>query len=338
MVPHPAIPSISIVVPNARAFPAGLVHGLVARLREDDEVIVVRNHPTGGRRRWTGLAGSPPIPPAESGDSPPPPHSALPLVSDTLVLLDSPPGAAAARNVGWRTARHRWVLFLDDDVDVPGSFLDTVRSRMIDEHAHGVTTFRVRSEEGSWSALIGRTISLDRGGEKLRSAGAPLVLAETWRYGVGAAMLVRRDILEDTGGFKEKLGAGRKHGGGEDLEFLWHASRHTAIQYLGDIAVDHRDVDDLTDVGRKFCHYGRAIARLSGTSKERHGLDAVAGYCIHIASAVVGCGQLTEHGFRERCVLRIHALVAVIETGRVYVGSLLLHPRTDVLCEDCLVT
>ena len=150
-------------------------------------------------------------------------------------------------------------------------------------------------------------------------------------------MLVRRDILEETGGFKEKLGAGRKHGGGEDLEFLWHASRHTAIQYLGDVAVDHRDVEDLTDVGRKFCHYGRAIARLSGASKERHGLDAVTGYCIHIASAVVGCGRLTECGFRERCVLRIHAFVAVVETGRVYVGSLLMDPRADLLCQDCLV-
>ncbi len=337
MAPPRGIPSISVVVPNARAFPAGLVHGLLARLREDDEVIVVRNHPTGGGRRWTGLAGSPATSAAESGDHPPPPDSSLSLDSDALVLLESRPGAAAARNVGWRTARHRWVLFLDDDVGIPGSFLDTVRSRIIDEHAHGVTTFRVRSVDGPWSALIRRTISLDRGAVKLQSGGAPLVLADTWRYGVGAAMLVRRDILEDTGGFKEKLGASRKHGGGEDLEFLWHASRHTAIQYLGDVAVDHRDVEEVIDLGRKFCHYGRAIARLSGTSKERHGLDAVTGYCIHIASAIMDCGRLTECRFRERWVLRVHALLAVVETGCVYLGSLLMDPRADLLCQDCLV-
>ncbi len=323
------------MVPNARAFPAALVRGLIAQLRQDDEVIVVRNLPTGGRRRWTGLALSA-VSFAAALGTPLRLDYGLFLRSDALVVLDSPPGAAAARNAGWRRARHYWVLFLDDDVYIPGSFLDAVRSRTIDGNARGVTTFRVRSQEGPWLSLITRTISLDRGTADRQSAGAPLTLSETWRYGVGAAMLVRRDILEATGGFKQKLGAGRKHGGGEDLEFLWHASRHTTIQYVGQLAVEHRDVDELADVGRKFRHYGRAIARLSGTSKERDGFDAVVGYCTHIASAVMGRGRLMEHPLRERCVLRIHAFVALLETGRVYAGSLLVHPRAEVLCEDCL--
>lgn len=316
MTPSPA-PRFSIVIPSARTLPTHLLYSLSAQTR-GDEVIVVRNQPDRGRDRWTDLS---------RGNLP-----WAPLAGVTII--ESEPGAAAARNAGWKKATHPWVLFLDDDVLLLPRVLEALRTR-IGEHRSGLFTLRVRSRPNPWSKVVTSTISLDRGPVTRASGGKPLALSSTWQYGVGAAMLAHRDVLIDTGGFKDALGAGRAHGGAEDLEFLWHASRHTAIVYLGDITVEHTDVDNRVDIGRKFRHYGRAIARLAGTAKGREGVAAVWGYCTHLICATLRPSRSTDYANGHRLALQAQVLRALVSALRVYVISLLRHPSSGVLCVKC---
>jgi GT2 family glycosyltransferase len=310
-------PRFSVVIPNARAYPARLVGDLMAQA-DGDEVIVVRNQPARRRDRWIHLdADEPRL-----------------LVEPSAMVIASPLGAAAARNSGWQAAQHPWVLFLDDDVHIPADLLDQLRRR-IEQVAPRVFALRVRSRPGTWADVIRWTVALDRGDGIRTTGGAALPLADTWQYGVGAALLVHRDVLAETGGFKDELGAGRLHGGAEDLELLWHLSRHTSITYLGDISVQHTDVDTRSDIGRKFRHYGRAIGRLAGTAKGPDGLATAGGYCLNILRATFAPPLLAEHARPTRIALRWQAIRAAAATIRVYGLSLVRHRTSEVLCPTC---
>lgn len=308
---------LSVVVPNARAFPARLVRA-VANQGQHDEIIVVRNRPERGWDRWAGLG-------QDIGCT----------AQDPAVVLASGAGAATARNVGWSAAAHPWVLFLDDDIALAPGVLDAVRAEVRRYPEPGVVTLRVVSRPGCWSALVQATIALDRGPEVRTTAGAWLALPETWRFGVGAVLVAHRDVLVATGGFKNQLGAGRRHGGAEDLEFLWHASRHATVRYRGDIAVEHADADRIADVAGKFRQYGRALGRLAGTAKGWEGAATAWGYGVHLGRATLGPGGLSQLTRRDRAALRVASLWALAETTRVYLVSLLRNPRSELLCTGC---
>jgi glycosyltransferase involved in cell wall biosynthesis len=99
-------------------------------------------------------------------------------------------GPAAARNVGWRAARHRWVAFLDDDVVPDAGWPDALRSDVdAPERVGGVQgQVRVHAPAGR------RPTDWER---------ATAALAHgRW---ITADMAYRRAALLATGGFDERF-------------------------------------------------------------------------------------------------------------------------------------
>lgn len=334
---------VSIVVPNARCFPQTLVERLRSQAVEGDEIIVVQNRPRSGTRHWVGIAAN--APSLMNGSAAcgwgrenrwptVPASSAVPIY-----VLRSNEGAAAARNRGWYKAKNDAILFLDDDVLVGGSFLREVRRSLTWTATAGVVTFRVQSmSSGVWSNLIRSTISLDRGPEVRSTGGSALSLQDVWKFGAGAAMLVERSALTATGGFKEHLGAGRNNGGTEDAEFLWHASRHVAIEYNGQISVLHEDVSSLVGITKKLRQYGRAIGNLGGATRSAEGYHYVAGYCLHLIRAVTRSKEMCNLPAGCLAWARGAVVIAVVETLRTYVSYMIRSRRGDILCPNTCVT
>jgi len=96
---------------------------------------------------------------------------------------------------------------------------------------------------------------------------------EVREYGVGAALLANCTILEEIGGYKDRLGPGRIHGGTDDIEFLWHVSRHGGtISYIGELEVQHLVPDSFDDWSGKLDNYAAAVGHLAGAV----GTDAAA--------------------------------------------------------------
>jgi GT2 family glycosyltransferase len=174
----------------------------------------------------------------------------------------------------------------------------------------------VRSVETPVSDLVSATISLDRGELERRTNGEPVQLGEAFMYGAGAAVMVSRRLLTEIGGFKNELGAGRRYGGAEDLEFLWHLARHGPMLYRADVAVLHRDVTDVRDVGRKFRQYGRALGRLAACVGGREGARAVRGFCAFLLRTQLQAPEFGRRAARDRWRLRGQTLLAAVETMR----------------------
>lgn len=304
---------IAVVIPSARDFPAELVDEL---LRQGaDEVVVVQNRPARAGRHWAGVPRHRRArPPAVAGHE----RAASPRLA---VIFDAEGGAASARNVGWRLATSGTVLFLDDDVHVGSGFVDAVRRLRAQERAD-VIGLRVVGHHTP--APFSRTIRLDRG-EDDRGPARAVPLADAWMYGTGAALLVARSVLTACGGFKSDLGAGRRHGGAEDLEFVWHASRHGTVAYRAEPSVTHDNPTSRRDALRKLRDYARAIGHL-GAAVPAEGRPMLRGFASFVR--VNASPELPPSG-RAVALGRI-----VAEAVRAYALHRWLD-RPRVLCDTC---
>jgi hypothetical protein len=115
---------------------------------------------------------------------------AVPPVPGLAVLSGRGTGPAAARNLGWRAAGHRWVVFLDDDVVPEPDWLDRLASDL-DVPA------RVGGVQGRVAVPLPpgrRPTDWERGTAGL--AGGRWITAD---------MAYRRAALVATGGFDERF-------------------------------------------------------------------------------------------------------------------------------------
>lgn len=314
---------LSIVIPSARSFPATLVSQLATQLQGADEIIVVCNelHSTA---HWI----------LEDVPNPNP----TPAQVDARIFIEHAGrcGAAHARNLGWLRSRHEWVLFLDDDIEVGSGLLPQVREAIRDARGAKVITLRVCSRPNACIDLINATISLDRGPEIRRTDNREFKLRDAWMLGVGAAVLAQRQLLSEMGGYKGFLGAGLPNGGAEDLELLWHATKHTSMLYRGDISVLHEDVGSPESIATKFVQYGNAIAHVCAHERSWAGLLLVKDYCAHISSSVYSYIRSTKLPRQRQFWLAAAALRAVSLMSFSYLAGLLLARRNGVLCEKCV--
>ncbi len=310
--------SLSIVVVNGREPPQRLLCTVADQADPQDELLLVWDSHSAFADGWFGQRTSR--------------THAPPSAAGRWRVIHSGPGAASARNSGWRASSGRWVLFLDDDVRVDGLFLVAVRGALSRcSREAGIVTFRVLDQ----SMVVRGTnvVTLDRGPADRMSRG-PVALEDVWQYGVGAAMLVKRDLLDVTGGFKNHLGAGRNNGGSEDIEFLWHASRHTTVRYCADVVVLHPQLEGARETGQKMAAYGRAIGRLSGLCAGAQGVNMLLGFCTYVLRSMRP-GSLVHLGFRDRMALRRAAVRAAVLAAGVHLRARGTRTPGDLLCPRC---
>lgn len=177
------LPVLSVVVPT-RDRPEQLSRCLVslrAELTGCDELIVV-----------------------DSASSPP--------VSVAGALRCDRPGAALARNVGWRAARAPLVAFVDDDVRV----LPGWRNALVAAFGPADVSF------------VAGAVAVPPGQEGVEQPVAVTTLAEPTALtsasrgtlGATANLAVRATALREVGGFDERLGPGTWARAAEDLDLL----------------------------------------------------------------------------------------------------------------------
>lgn len=108
------------------------------------------------------------------------------------VLRSGARGPAAARNVGWRHARSRWICFLDDDVLPHPGWSAALAADLRDAEARGAAGSQATIDV---PARPGRR-STDDERRTQRLAGAQWITAD---------MAYRRSVLVEVGGFDERF-------------------------------------------------------------------------------------------------------------------------------------
>ncbi|MEU4215609.1 glycosyltransferase [Actinoplanes sp. NPDC026623] len=130
-------------------------------------------------------------------------------------------GPAAARNVGWRAARHEWVAFLDDDVLPDPDWLDRL----------GADLSRAEAHVGGVQGNLRVPLPPDRRPTDWERVTAGLA-GGAW---ITADMAYRRAALARAGGFDERLPRAFR----EDAELAYRVRRDGWTLRRGERSVTH---------------------------------------------------------------------------------------------------
>ena len=226
-------------------------------------VVPVRNDPEGLAALLASLESNPPGPGrlvvAEDGSRHPDAIAELARHANaSLISRPEARGPAAARNEGWRAAGTAFVAFLDADVEVGAGWLAPLLAHFADPTVAAVAP-RVRAPEEPQGALD----RFERDSSPLDMGAQPSIVASRRRvrYVPSAALLVRREALEELGGFDEDLRLG------EDVDLVWRAAAAGwTIRYEPSVVVSHRNRRSWSALARQRFGYGTSAAALA----ERH--------------------------------------------------------------------
>ncbi|EOM77511.1 glycosyl transferase [Rhodococcus rhodnii LMG 5362] len=174
--------------------------------------------------------------------------------SVTVLRHRSPRGPAAARNTGMRVATTPFVAFLDSDVVPRTGWIEPLLSHFSDP-AVALVAPRIVALEPQTSALAryeSARSSLDLGRkESAVVAGGPV------SYVPSAAVVARRDVLAELGGFDDEMHVA------EDVDLCWRlldAGWRVRYEPVARVAHDHRVRLGSWMTRRSF--YGTGAARL----------------------------------------------------------------------------
>jgi glycosyltransferase involved in cell wall biosynthesis len=215
-----------------------------------------------------------------------------------VVAFPAPRGLNAARNAGVEAALGELVVFVDDDVRAPSSWLPALLAAVAATPERDVFTGPIRAVlEGGGPRACGRdeppVTAFDAG-----AADVDVPLA--W----GANLAIRRSVFETVGRFDETI-----HNGGDEEE--WE-ERHRAaggrIRYVAAAGLDHRRTPadaTLRALARAAYHRGRA-GRRNDVRKQ------VAPSLARELRSLAGCAW---HVPRRRCLVGV--VMAAHSAGRV---------------------
>lgn len=177
-----------------------------------------------------------------------------PVAGAELVRRNHAGGPGAARDTGAALVDTDLVLFVDADT-VWNAGAWTPLLAHFDDDGVGLVAPRVASEPGS--SLVARYETtdspLDLGSEPARVRPNTRV-----SYVPAAALMVRRSVFESLGGFDHALRYG------EDVDFVWRASRNDVVcRYEPSAIVHHRPRPNLAALARQRFTYGSAAASLA---------------------------------------------------------------------------
>lgn len=152
------------------------------------------------------------------------------------LLVCAEGSAAAARNKGIREASGEKLVFLDDDSVPKGDYFDRV-AELLDEHP--AVTGRIHDTGSSYTrGLSGQYDQGDNGH-----------VTDTV---VGCNMAIRRAVLEDVGGFDERLPYGH-----EEAELIDRVCESYTVWYSPDLLVEHPFAESIPDYLEKQYRHGK---------------------------------------------------------------------------------
>jgi GT2 family glycosyltransferase len=225
-----------------------------------------------------------------------------------VLALPRPQGPNAARNAGWEAAAGELIVFVDDDVSAPPTWLPALLAAAAATPERDVFAGPIRAAiEGGGPRACGREqppiTTLEHG-------PADVDVAVGW----SANLAIRRAALETVGGFDETIPVGA---GDEEEWQERHRSTGGHVCYVAAVVLDHPRVGadaTLRALARAQYHRGRAArrqdVRKGSAPPLRAELRTVAGCCWHT--------------LRRRCSLGIvmaaHALGRTREAARSGAG------------------
>lgn len=217
---------------------------------------------------------------------------ASPVEAELIVRDDG--SASAARNAGIREATADKLVFLDDDSVPRGDYFERV-SALLDDHP--AVTGRIR-DTGAWYIRPVSSSAYDQGDDGHHTDTV-----------VGCNMAVRREVIEDIGGFDERLPYGH-----EETELIDRLCASYDVWYSPDLVVDHPFADSLGGYLEK---------------QYRHGREAVPYYSIRgenvprrMARFALVPSHYTGPTAAATALRTVGQLVAVAGMARGYVGHL----------------
>ena len=250
-------------------------------------IIPVRNNPAGLSRLLEAVRGHKVI--VVDDGSTVPVHS--PRGEVTVLRHDTSRGPAAARNAGIRIATTEFVAFLDSDVIPREGWLHGMLGHF-DDPTVALVAPRIVAFDPDSTALARyehSRSSLDLGRRESRVRAGSMV-----SYVPSAAMLVRRGVIADEGGFDETMTVA------EDVDLCWRLERAGwSLRYepAAEVAHDHRITFREWFGRRRF--YGTGAALLA----QRHaGAVAPLAMPVWTAAAVGALTTLTRPGLAGAAV------------------------------------
>lgn len=203
------------------------------------------------------------------------------LATDGPLLYVEGPGCglAAAHNHGLGFVRTPVVAFTDDDVVADMHWLESIAEMFAADRAVGCVTGMIRPLELSTDAQaileayanfnkgsVRRVFDLDE-----HRPDDPLYPFAAGRFGSGANMAFRRDVMSAMGGFDPALGAGTRARGGDDLAAFFEViQRGYRLVYEPGAVVYHRHTDDMLSLQRQVYGYGVGLTAYLTTCLLHH--------------------------------------------------------------------
>ncbi len=172
-----------------------------------------------------------------------------------VIAHPEPRGPNAARNAGWEAAAGELVIFVDDDVEAPRTWLPALLAAARATPERDVFAGPIRAEiEGGGPRSCGRDTppitTLDHG-------AADVDIPVGW----SANLAIRRAALETVGGFDEAIAVGA---GDEEEWQERYRSTGGRVRYVAAAGLEHRRVGadaTLRALARAQYHRGRAARR-----------------------------------------------------------------------------
>jgi GT2 family glycosyltransferase len=121
-------------------------------------------------------------------------------------------GLSRARNAGIAAARHDILAFTDDDVLVTPTWFGSLIQALVDAGPRGIVTGQVLPAEGETQGGFAPSLMVDEVPAVYKGRVAKDVLQP-------ASMALFRSVIDDIGGFDERLGAGSRFPSAEDNDF-----------------------------------------------------------------------------------------------------------------------
>jgi O-antigen biosynthesis protein len=180
-------------------------------------------------------------------------------------LREDTPGLAVAHNRALREVDAPIVAFTDDDVLVDPNWLDALAANFVKSQkivcVTGLTIpYELETPSQVWIEQFG---GFGKGFERIiydldeNHPGQPLYPYAAGKFGSGANMAFRTDVLRGLGGFDAALGAGTIAMGGDDLAaFFTVISDGYQLVYEPAALIRHRHRRDYPGLSRQTLGYG----------------------------------------------------------------------------------